>query len=320
MQRFIKGLLCLLVSFQTFSSITYAKTLKIQLITWRGITPAEEGFKEQLKTLGYKVEYQHYDANQVRADVSKFLRDNKGKLQSDFDYIYTFGTTLSKMTKKLLSNKTPHIFNIVTSPVDAGLVDSMEKPGGNISGTTNISKLSTQVENALKILKFKKLGIIYNPQEKNSKICKSTLTDLGKAHSFSVTGIRLPPNKNDLSKNLNKAISKNKDIDAMFIPSDSFIAANAGAVLDKLNTEKITTIGAIEKLIKAGALLGTVTDYKTLGKLTADIIHRHQKGEKLGEIPVQKQGQAKIVVNKKTMQQLGSKIPAEFANKVDYIE
>ena len=320
MMPFIKKFIYSALMFSLCNSQILAKNLKIQLITWRGITPAEEGFKEQLKTLGYKVEYHHFDANQVRADVSKFLRDNKSKLQGDYDYIYTFGTTLSKMTKKLLDNKTPHIFNIVTSPVDAGLVASMEKPGENISGTTNISQLSTQVENALKILKFKKLGIIYNPQEKNSKIWKNTLTDLGKTHNFSVTGLRLPPNKDDLTKNLNKLIGKKMDIDALFIPSDSFIAANAGAVIDRLNTEKITTIGAIEKLIKAGALLGTVTDYKTLGKLTANIVDRNQKGEKLGEIPVQKQEQAKIVINKKTMQALGSKIPDEFASKVDFIQ
>ena len=70
----------------------------------------------------------------------------------------------------------------------------------------------------------------------------------------------------------------------------------------------IKTIGSLERYVKNGALIGVVPDYYALGKAAATVVDRHQKGEALQKIPVQR-GKPRLVINKTTANALQVKIP-----------
>lgn len=95
-----------------------SKPLTIAMLLWRGETEAERGFKDRLQELGYAVQYTMLDAEQNHKRLGALLHQLTPQLDT-FDYIYTFGTTVSRTTRVVLHDRVPQIFNVVTDPVGA---------------------------------------------------------------------------------------------------------------------------------------------------------------------------------------------------------
>ncbi|MBE9541817.1 MAG: hypothetical protein IMF01_05815, partial [Proteobacteria bacterium] len=90
--------LIILLNFST-SVFASGKNLRIAMLLWRGETKAEQGFKDGLKELGYSVDYTIMNAGQDRKELRRVLSNEMAPKLNELDYVYTFGTTVSKMTK-----------------------------------------------------------------------------------------------------------------------------------------------------------------------------------------------------------------------------
>jgi ABC-type uncharacterized transport system substrate-binding protein len=297
-----------------------SKDLNIAMILWRGETKAEQGFKDGLKELGYSVQYTVMNAGQDKTRLGHLLREDLKPKLKDFDYIYTFGTTVSKSTQFIVQNQVPHIFNIVAAPVKAGIVQTMESSGDNISGVSNAIPLPLQIETALRVIKFKRLGLIFNPREKNSMAIRQNLKDISASFGIELIDLRSPPAENALQKNLEKLKNKSVVVDAVYLPQDSFIVSKAGLIGTELKVANVRGIGSIKKYIDKGALMGVVTDYYKLGKAAATIVDRVKKGENLQDIPVYTEKQPVLVINKTTSQLLKVEIPPDLLKGAVVVE
>jgi putative ABC transport system substrate-binding protein len=151
-----------------------SKSLQIAMVQWRGETEACRGFKEGLQALGYAVNYTTLNAGQDRGELGRLWRQELEPVLPHLDYVYTFGTTVSIATKEIVHGRVPQLFVPVIDPVGAGLVQSLEAPGGNISGVTNAVPLSRLLEVALQMMPVKRLGLLFNPREKNSMLMRAT--------------------------------------------------------------------------------------------------------------------------------------------------
>ena len=321
MKRLIVSSICLVLLGLLSHSITLfagSKDLKIAMILWRGETQAESGFKDGLKELGYSVEYIIMNAGQDIKKLGSLLSKVKPKFD-DFDYIYTFGTTVSRRTRVIVNNRVPQIFNVVTDPVGAGIVQSMELSGGNISGVSNAIPIAVQIKSALEVIKFNSLGIFFNPREKNSLIVRKELYNIAKDFDFEVIDLRSPPVQKMLKENLQKVIDKAILVDAVYLPSDSFLVSNAELIGKQLRAARVKSIGAIKSFIENGALMGVVFDYYQLGITVARIIDRHQKGEKLQNIPIANAEEPYLLINKTTSDILHIKIPEAILKKANIV-
>ena len=297
--------------------------LKIAMILWRGETSAERGFKTRLKELGYFAEYTIMNARQDPKELGRILRNKLEPTLRKFDYIYTFGTTVSKRTKFILHNRVPQLFNIVTDPVKSGLVKTMRKTGGNINGATHIIPVSVQIRSALKVFPFRKLCLIFNPREENSMIQRKRLHEVAKEYHFEVVDLRSPPTLDLLQKNLKKLIDGSVQADAVFLPSDSFLLSKSKIIGRQLRAAKIKSIGTIKKFIDGGALLGFVPDYHMMGKTVANIVDRHQKGEKIQTLPIQmpyRIQEPALVINRTTSEVLNFRVPAKYMKRAIFVD
>ena len=303
--------------FFTSSSLAAGESLRIAMLLWRGETKAEQGFKDGLKELGYRVDYTILNAGQKKEELRRKLNDEITPILNDLDYIYTFGTTVSKMTKIFIRDRVPQIFNIVFAPVEAGIVRSMEKTGGNISGATNLVPVSVRIESAVKLIQIKRLGLLFNPREKNSMIQRERLQYAAKEFYFEVVDLRSPPELDTLKKNLQKLIDGSIVVDAVYLPNDSFLISKAKLIGTQLRYAKVKSIGSIKDFIDKGALMGLVVDYYKVGRAAATIVDRHQKGEELQNIPVQQayKKETILMINKTTSDILNFKIPDALLRK-----
>ena len=294
--------------------------LKIAMVLWRGETPAEKGFREKLSELGYSVHYTTMDAAQDKRKLGSIVREDLKAKAQDFNYVYTFGTTVSKAVRAVLRDEIPQVFNIVAAPVGAGLVQSMQSSGGNISGVTNAIPLSLQLETAAKVIQFKRLGLIFNPREKNSMTIRESLKKIAKKYEFEIVDLKSPPARDALQDNLTKLKDGSIVVDAIYLPQDSFIVSNAELIGRELMSAKVKSIGSIKKYIDKGALMGVVPDYKALGREAAIIVDRHRKGEKLTDIPIQSPREAVLVINRSTSQALQIDISEQLVKNAIFVD
>jgi putative ABC transport system substrate-binding protein len=300
--------------------VTGSKNLKIAMFLWRGETEGEKGFKDGLKALGYSLDYTTMTAGQDRKELGRLLREELEPRINDFDYIYTFGTTASQMTRDFVKDRVPQIFNIVADPVGVGIVQSMEAPGGNISGASNGIPMLLQIETALKIIQFKRLGILFNPREKNSMVERQKLQDIAEKFHFELIDLRSPPAQDMLEQNLQALVNKSVVVDAVYLPLDSYMQSNAKLIVYKLRDAKVKSIGTTKDYTENGALIGVVPDYQQLGKAVASIVDRHQKGEKLHNIPIEITKEPTLMINKTTADLLQITIPEDILKKAVLVE
>ena len=286
-----------------------AEKLRIAMVLWRGETEADKGFKDKLRELGYATQYTVMDAKQDRGSLRQLLTKVLVPSLGDFDYVYSYGTTASQMTKFILQNRIPHVFSNVAAPVRSKVVRSMDSSGENISGTSNRIPVSVQIEIILRILKFKRIGILFNPREKNSALMREELYRASEKFDFQVVDLRSPPAMDMLQKNLRKLTDRSVVVDAIYLPLDSFLITQAEEIGAKLRAAKIPSIGAQKKFMGNGALLGVIPDYYALGQEVAMMVHRHRTGEALGDMRIGTVKEPILMINETTRQALDITIP-----------
>ena len=320
--NFFRLLLSGLVIFQHFCvpALANAKDLKVAMVVWRGETEAEKGFRVGLKSLGYSVQFTVMNAGQDRSELGRLLRDDLKPNLDKFDYVYTFGTTVSRATKSIVMDKTPQIYNAVTDPIGGGIVKSTEASGGNISGVTLAIPLSLQIQTALKVIAVKRLGFLFNPREKNSMLVRDKLNEVAKQYQFEVVDLRSPPAQEMLQENLGKLKSKTIKVDAVYLPPDSFLVSKARLIGETLTAAKITSIASLETFIEKGALMGVVPDYFELGQIAASIVHQKERGATLAEIPMHATKNPQLMINQTTAKSLNVRMPENMLKKAVVVD
>lgn len=317
----IHSMVLVVVSILIASHVVFASdTLHIALIVWRGETEAEQGFKDELKALGYTVHYTVKNANQDHEALGQLLQRDIVPNLREFDYIYTFGTTVSKRTQAVIRNEVPQLFNVVTDPVGAGIVKSLQAPGGNISGATSGIPLIMQIEAARQILPFQRLGLLFNPREKNAMLAREQLQEVAKQLRFEVVDLRSPPAHDMLQKHLQQLVDKSIVVDAVYLPPDSYMVSNAALIGERLRAARIPSIGSIQTFVEHGAVVGVVEDYDKLGRAVARIIHRHRQGEPLHRIPVHTVQEPLLVINQTSSERFNLTIPALVLKEAIIVE
>lgn len=321
MKRLLVGLLVsMLLPAGGDAVLAAGKNLKIAMVLWRGETAAEKGFQQGLKDLGYSVQYTVMNAGQDRAELGRLLREDLKPRLDGVDYVYVYGTTVTLAAKSIVQDKTPMIFTIVADPVGAGVVRSMESSGGNITGVTNEVPLALQIKTALTVFPFKRLGFLFNPREKNSMLIRERLVEVVRPLGIEVVDLRSAPALDMLQENLQKLRDKTIAVDAVYLPADSFLVSNAKQIGAELKAARVKSIAAVESYIDHGALMGVVPDYQQLGKAAAMIVHRHQGGQRLEDMPVQADRDPDLKINGATARLLGITIPESVRKRAIVVE
>ncbi|WP_421309628.1 ABC transporter substrate-binding protein [Aeromonas sp. 603696] len=278
-----------------------AHALNIAMVLWRGETAAEAGFRAELTRLGYQTTITVYNANQDRTALATMLRQQMLPKLAEYDYIYTFGTTATTMAKSLVANRKPMIFNAVSDPVGAGFLSEDKAQNSMVAGVSNMVPMALQLANASKYLPSdKRLLLPFNPREQNTLLVADMLINAAKGYQWQVATWRIAPDPKRLENEL-KRLQQDAKNDIVFLAADSYLLSIAPRLLNALNAAAIPTICSAELFVEHGCSVGTISSYEALGKMAAVIIHRHQQGTQLQDIPLQTDPHPKLVLG-----QLGS--------------
>lgn len=284
----------------------------IQLVEHTALDATNRGFVDGLEEEGIKVNIDQQNAQNEQSTcdtiATKFVADNK-------DLIFAIATPAAQA----VAGKTtdiPIVFSAVTDAESAELVESNDAPGGNVTGTSDLTPVKEQIELLTQLLpEAKTVGILYCSAEVNSvfqaDIAKAEIEAAGlEWKEFTVSS------SNEIQSVVESMIGK---VDCAYSPTDNMIAAGMTTVAMVANENNLPVIVGEIGMLEAGGLATYSIDYYNLGKLAASQAARILRGEaEPASMPVEylSADDCELLINEEVAKQLGIEIPKELQEKL----
>lgn len=252
----------------------------IKYVTAPALDSAQEGIIEALEKAGYKdgekikiVKYSPEGDPSTLSQVSEIA-------VKECDLVFAIATpTVSEVKAKIKKTglDVPVLFTAVTDPVAKGIVDSLEKTGCNISGTSDLNPVADQLALITDLApEAKKVGFLYTSSEDNSVVQLNLLK--AKAAELNLEVVtRAITNLSELKMATEALVGEG--IDVIYLPTDNLVNSAAKTVLDITNKNKIPSICAEEGYLSNGGTITLSINYKDLGKLTGEMAVKILNGE-----------------------------------------
>ncbi len=252
----------------------------LQYVQHPALDKANEGFVAALTEAGVDVaiEQQNAGGEQSAAQTiaNKLVNDKK-------DLILAIATPAAQAVAGVTSD-IPVVITAITDPAASGLVESNDAPGGNVTGSSDLTPVADQIELLTKLLpKAKNVGILYCTAEANSKLQADIAMEALKGKGLN--GIEYTvSSSNEIQTVVESMVGK---VDAIYVPTDNVIAAGMTTVAMIATTEhKIPIIGAEAAHVENGALATYGIDYFEVGKLAGEQAVEILNGKSPADIPI----------------------------------
>lgn len=210
----------------------------------------------------------------------------------------------------------PVVFTAVSDPVGAQLVKDMDKPGGNVTGISDMSPVADHVALIKEITPdAKSIGFIYNTAEANSVSTLAALKE--EAAKAGLEVIESVATKSAEVQGAARALVGRADV--IYIPTDNTIVSAFEAAVGVAEEAKLPLYAGDTDSVARGALAALGFNYFDVGRQTGDVVVRVLKGEAPGEIPVKVAAGTDLVINKSAAGKMGvtfSDAVLSRANKV----
>jgi len=288
----------------------------VQIVEHPSLNTIRESFIAQMAEKGYRdgeniiIDYQNAqnDQTNLKTICQKFSNNR-------YDMIVAIATPSAQAavgeTKEI-----PVVFSACTDPVGSGLVSSLEKPGGNVTGTSDAVSAEKIMELALRITPdIKTIGALYNSGETNSIAVIDNLKEYAAKNGMTVIEATVT-NSSEVQQ---AAASLADKADAIFSPIDNTIASAMPVVSQVAKQAKIPVYVGADSMVKDGGLATYGINYVELGQETANIAIQILEGQKPGDIPVKTMDDMEIYINKTTAEAIGITIPEDIINEAAQI-
>ncbi len=254
---------------------------------------AEEGFSE-----GDNLTIMHESAQGNSAIASQIARKFVGEGP---DVIVAIATP-SAQTMAAAARNIPVVFSAVTDPLGAKLVQSLEKPGANITGVTDMLPIERHIDLLERVVPdAKTIGTVYNPGEANAV----ALVELLEA-SLEARGLKLTKAAaTKTSEVLGAARSLVGKADAIYLTTDNTVISAAEAVVSVGERAKIPVFAADTATVSRGAVAALGFDYYDLGRQTGGMVARILTGANPADMAVESVDTLNLFVNPAAAERMG---------------
>lgn len=290
----------------------------VQLVEHEALDAANRGIVDALAERGYKEGVNvTIDRQNAQADQSNLQNIAARFVSNDSKILFAIATpaaqTLAAATKTI-----PIVATAVTNFEVAKLVASNEKPGGNVTGVSDINPVAEQFALLMKFAPdAKAIGTIYNSSEINSTYQVELLKKAASAAGVEVVEASVS-SVNDIQQAV--ASLKGK-VGGLYLPTDNIIASAVPVLMKSVFEAGIPTVAGEGGMVRAGILASIAVDYYTLGKMTgamgADILDGKKKP---ADMPIQSQKAEKVLINLKTAETMGIQIPEDILKTAETVK
>ena len=297
--------------------------LKIGVIQYAehpALDQAYQGFKDGLKDEGYvdgeniTIDFKNAqgDPSTPETIANKFVNDGN-------DLIYAIATPAAQAVAQKTS-EIPIVISAVTDPANSGLVSSNEKPGANITGTSDLTPVKEQIDLLTQLLpNVKTIAVMYTNSEDNSRF----QAELAKK-AIESAGLEYREAKvSDLSQIQQVSQSLVGKVDAIYIPTDNMLAEGMSTVAMVSSENNLPCIVGEGGMVRNGGLATYGIDYYNLGYLSGVQAAKILNGDATpADMPIEYLNveDCELTINKKVADELGITIPQELLEKAIIVE
>lgn len=290
--------------FASFSSVFAQDQDKIVILRSQDISPynsAVYGFKDEMDRT-FTVSYQEYQLEDYADREDSLMTEIENDRPT---LIFAVGTEAAMLAKNNIRD-IPVIFSMVLNPVESGVVKSVRHPDDNITGISLKISIEKQFRKIKEIFpNVHKIGMLYDAKnmvglKKEAESAAENLDLTLVAKAVNSTG--------EVDDALNEVIN---EADILWAGVDKLIynPQSAQHILLATLRNKIPFMAFSSNYVNAGALMALECDYVDIGRQSADLAIKVLNGEKASEIPVVSPRMTRLVINEKTAQLIGVKIP-----------
>jgi putative tryptophan/tyrosine transport system substrate-binding protein len=279
---------------------------------WR---PWTDAFVTQLRELGWiegrtvTIEYRWTEGrpDRVAEMAAEFVRRK-------VDVIVTYGGAVA--TLKQATSVIPIVFAIAGDPVGSGFVDSLARPGGNITGMSlqQHDIASKRIELLRDVVpNLRRLAILFNAGY------PASVFEAGEVQAAAHTlGLEVASHEIRRAEDIAPVFETLKSqADALYVVDDTLIIANRTSIITLALGARLPTIFGNRDYVQAGAFMSYGPNYPALFRRAADFVDKILRGTKPADIPVEQPTIFGLVVNLTTAKALGLTIPPSFLSLAD---
>jgi len=298
------------------ASLVHAQESRIvaitQIVEHPALDAVYQGVKDELAEEGYvegknlTIMYESAQGNSaIAAQIArKFIGENP-------DVIVAIATP-SAQTVAAAAKNIPVVFSAVTDPVGAKLVNSLEVPGANITGVSDMLPIERHLDMLLRAVpNAKRIGTVYNPGEANAVSLVGLLENALKARGLTL--VKAAATKT--SEVLGAARSLVGKVDAIYLTTDNTVISAAEAVISVGERADIPVFAADTATVERGAVAALGFDYYSHGRQTGKMVVRILKGANTADMPVETMDTLDLFVNPAAAERMGITLPDEFVKE-----
>ena len=238
-------------------------------------------------------------------------------VDSKVDVLVTQGTSAALAAKKVTTT-VPIVMGPVVDPVASGLVDSLAKPGGNITGITYF--LTELCEKRLELLKeivprTRRVAFLMNADNQAMHALYKAMEPAAKSLKLELHSmlVRRPEEIDSAFQ----AMASNHT-NAVVIVEDPWLTGNAKRIVDLATKSRILSISS-DDIIEPGGLAAYGINFSDMFRYLAMFVDKILKGAKPADLPVERPVKFEFIVNLKTAKALGVKIPQTILVRADKV-
>ena len=307
----------LLFSAQIAMAAPYVVSVN-QFVEHPALDAVLKGLQDYLKDNGVETEFKVHNA---QANMGTATQIGQQMIGEKADLLVAIATPSAQATAQALGKapaemKRPFLFTAVTDPVAAGLVKALDEPSEYITGVSDLLPLDKHLEMVMTYKPdIKRLGVLYNAGEANSKATVAGIKELSTKMGFKVVEATAAKTADVYSA----AKSLVGRCDAVFIPTDNTIVSALESVLKVGTQNKLPIFAADVDSVERGAVAAMGFDYYKHGYQTGAMAKKILEGASPADLPVESQDELQLQINLKAAAAMAAeppKILLERATKV----
>ena len=244
----------------------------LQLTEHPALDASNEGFVKALDEAGitYSIDQQNAQNDQSACQTIAH------KLVNDGNALILAIATPAAQAVAGATDEIPIVGTAITDFASAGLVQSNDKPGKNVTGSSDLTPVADQFDLLVKLLpRAKTVGALFCTAESNSEVQVKLAEQAAANHGLKLVRYSVS-SSNEIQQVVESMVGK---VDVVYTPTDNTIAAGMTTVTMITNDNKLPTICGEEGMVDNGGLATYGINYKELGKLAGQMAVRILKGE-----------------------------------------
>jgi putative ABC transport system substrate-binding protein len=277
-----------------------------------------KAFMDRLQQLGWSDKNIEVYIRHAGGSTDRLNRVARELVEDSVEVLVT-SSTPAVLAARQAGPSVPIVFAAIGDPVGAGVVASLSRPGGNITG---LSLFATDLSRKrLEILKealpgLKQAAIFWNPQ--NASIALQFQNTEQAARLLGIEILSIPTAvSDDFAAAVAAAV--NKGADALLLTSDPEQVAARGRIIEQATKSRLPVVGEYSQFAESGALLSYGPHLVDNWRRAGDYVNKILRGEKAADIPVEQPVRFELVVNVKTAKILNLSLPLGLLARADEV-